>query len=427
MISILGAGLSGLSAAYHMRKDYIILEKEQEVGGLCKSVNISGFIFDFAPHILFTRDPYTRELFFRLLKKNLLTHDRRAYIYMNNTFIKYPFEVNLHPLPKYIIEECINGVLKKKTIQPKNFLEWIQTTFGDGIAKHYMVPYNQKVWKYDLRKMNSDWVAGRVPSPNVEEMKKGAEKEFKKNYGPNAQFWYPKHGGIGVLTKRFSENLIISNNSKVIEINPLENGLKTIYKKEDQIKSINSEYVLSSLPLPELVSMIDEVPSEVLKAVKSLIYNSIVCVNLGVKRPNINDKHWLYFPEKDVIFNRISFPMNFSPYTTPKKRSSILVEVTYRGDAIDIQATEDQVIKDLVKTTIIKENEEIEVSSATNFKYAYVIYDLHHKENVKIIHDYLRSNRIIPIGRFGEWEYQNMDKAIFSGMNAVKKFNEGST
>ncbi|MCW4051481.1 MAG: FAD-dependent oxidoreductase [Candidatus Bathyarchaeota archaeon] len=425
MITILGAGLAGLSAAYHLKGDYLVLERESSVGGLCRSVDIGGYVFDYAPHILFTRDEYAKNLFFSLLGDNVHTQERQAYIYMEDTFVKYPFEVNLHPLPKRIIEECIQGVIEKKEFEPRNFLEWIQTTFGEGIAKHYMVPYNQKIWKYPLAKMNTEWVAGRIPSPSADEMRKGVKGEVNKDYGPNAMFWYPKYGGIGALANEFKEGLNVSLNSDAVEIKTTADGVKTIYTQDGKTKDVVSEKVLSSLPLPELIKSLDDVPTEVVKAADSLVYNSIVCVNVGVKRPNIINKHWLYFPEKDLIFNRISFPMNFSPYTTPEGRSSVLVEVTYRGDPLDQDETRDTVLQDLVKANIIRDDDEVEVSDTADFKYAYVIYDLHHTENVKIIRDFLDSINIIPIGRFGEWEYYNMDKAILSGRRAAEKLNEG--
>lgn len=187
MITIVGAGLSGLSAAYHLKEDYTLLEKENNVGGLCRSTKINGYIFDYAPHILFTRDQYTRELFHKLLAGNLHVQNRRAYIYMQITYVRYPFEANLYPLPEKTKKECIEGVIDKPSLQPENFYDWIQTTMGPGIAEHYMVPYNEKIWKYPLEKMNTEWIEGRVPSPSIEEIKKGAEKPHME-YGPNAEF-----------------------------------------------------------------------------------------------------------------------------------------------------------------------------------------------------------------------------------------------
>lgn len=424
MIAILGAGLAGLSSAYHLKKDYRVLERDNEVGGLCKSVNIKGYVFDYAPHILFTRDPYTRQLYWDLLRDNILTQNREAYIYIQKTFIKYPFEVNLRNLPQNIIDECIQGVIDKDDVQPKNFHEWIYATFGAGIANHYMVPYNQKIWKYDLKKMNTDWIKGRVPSPSVEEMKRGAQEAPSKDYGLNAEFWYPKRGGIGSLATQLSKNLNISLNSDVIEIDPSEKGVTLTYKRDGEEKTLVADRLLTSAPLPELVKMTKDVPEEVVKASDSLIYNSIVCVNVGVKRPDIIDKHWLYFPEEDLIFNRISFPMNFSRYTTPEGRSSILVEVTYREKKLNLEETKDRVLLDLVKADIIKESDQVEVCDASTFKYAYVIYDLDHNNNVKIIRDHYNSLNVVPIGRFGEWEYFNMDQAIISGMKVAQKINE---
>lgn len=421
MIPILGAGLAGLSAAYHLNGEHLILEKDREVGGLCKSVDIGGYVFDYAPHILFTRDDYVRVLFEDLLKGNLYRHARRSYIYLEDSYVRYPFEVNLNTLPGDIIRECIDGVINRKTTEPKNFEEWIYGTFGDGIAKHYMIPYNRKIWKYDLSKMNIDWIRGRVPSPSVDEMRKGAAGTLGKDYGPNAEFMYPKHGGIGALARRLSRDLYISRGSEVVEVRPSRTGVRVKYRKEGEIKETASERIISSIPLPELVRVLHDPPEEVSKAARSLIYNSLVCVNIGVKRPDISDKHWLYFPEEKFVFNRISFPPNFSEHTTPRGRSSILVEVTQREAGIDPERIRDRVIEDLKKTDIITEVDEIEVCDTSSHKYAYVIYDLDHGKNVGIVHDYLERVNIIPIGRFGEWEYLNMDKTIISGKEAASR------
>jgi UDP-galactopyranose mutase len=422
MITIIGAGLAGLSAAYHLKTDYTVLEKDPEVGGLCKSVNIDDYVFDYAPHILFTHNHYVRDLFHRVLKDNIQIQIRRAYIYLMSTYIKYPFEVNLYPLPEKVKEECIMGVMNRPSIEPSNFYEWIQSTVGRGIARHYMVPYNEKIWKYPLKRMNIDWIVGRVPSPSVDEMRKGAKSPQSIDYGPNAEFWYPLHGGIGALAESLAEDIPVKLEAEVTWFNPSTEGIETIYLENGMESSLESEKVMSSLPLPEIIDMMDNVPEEVKIATDNLVYNSLLCVMLGVKRPDITDKHWLYFPEKDFIFNRISFPMNFSPHTTPADYSSVLIEVTYRKKDIDINETKKQVLQGLVKANIITENDEIAVCEAKIFKYAYVILDLNHKKNVRVIRDYLLAHNIIPIGRFGEWEYYNMDKVILSGKKAAEKF-----
>jgi UDP-galactopyranose mutase len=424
MITILGAGLAGLSAGYHSKENYIILEREKKPGGLSKSTEINGYIFDYAPHILFTKDQYVMQLWKVLLENNLITHRRQAFIYMENTFVKYPFEANLAPLPKSIIKECIEGVKNRPSNHPDNFEEWIVTTFGEGIARHYMIPYNQKIWKYPLNKINIDWLAGRVPTPSIEEMKKGASGKQQKEFGPNAFFHYPKYGGIGRVAESIAERLSISYNSNVTSIRPVKNGVETTFQKEGREKKNVAEKVLSSLPLPELVKIIDKVPNQISKAASELVYNSLVCINIGIDREKIIDKHWIYFPDKDLIFNRISFPMNFSPYTTPDGKSSILVEITFRDECLEIEDIVNRTINDLIKTDIIKKDDKLEVCDATIFDYAYVIYDIKHRENVEFINKFLIENNIVPIGRFGEWEYYNMDKAILSGMKGIERIKK---
>jgi len=282
-----------------------------------------------------------------------------------------------------------------------------------------MVPYNQKTWKHPLEEMDTGWITGRVPSPSVDEMRRGAEGTQDKDFGPNAVFWYPKHGGIGALATQLSRGLNVSLGSTATELKPHGDRVKVVYMKDGRRRVVESDRVLSSLPLPEVVKMIDDAPEEVHGAAERLVHNSLVCVMVGVKRPRITDKHWLYFPEEDLVFNRISFPMNFSPETTPEGRSSILVEVTYR-DRVDVEETKTRVLMDLVKADIIDADDEVETCTAADFRYAYVIYDLDHRRNVNIIHSYLEGNRITPIGRFGEWEYYNMDKAIQSGRRAAE-------
>ncbi len=210
----------------------------------------------------------------------------------------------------------------------------------------------------------------------------------------------------------------------MVEVRPSGTEVRVKYRKDGGIRETTSEKIISSIPLPDLVDILHDPPEEVVKAASSLVYNSLVCVNIGVKRPGIIDKHWLYFPEEEFIFNRMSFPMNFSEHTTPGSRSSILVEVTHREAGVDPERIQNRVVEDLKKTGIIMERDEIEVCDTSTFKYAYVIYDLDHRKNVGIVHDYLNSNGIMPVGRFGEWEYFNMDKAILSGKNAASIISE---
>lgn len=419
---VVGAGLAGLSAAYNIGSDALVLERGDTVGGLCRSVTIRGYTFDLAPHIFFTRSQYVIDLADDLLGDNLVRQNRRAYIYIKRRYVEYPFEVNLHGLPRQIIDDCIEGARHRPTAQPRNFKEWITTTFGEGVAKHYMVPYNQKVWKYDLSRMNMDWMAGRVPAPSVEEMVKGAEGRNKMDYGPNAQFSYPKVGGIGALPMALAGRVRnIHIGSDVTSFKHTQNGVEVGYKAGGKTRKVEASRVISTVPLPEAVKMIEGAPEDVVRASEALVHNSLVCMSIGVDRAPLSDKHWLYFPEERYVFNRVSFQTNFSPTTSPPGKSAVLAEMTFRGEAPDLVEVKENARAGLVDAGILREDDRIEVFDAQAFEYAYVIYDLDHRRNVSTVHRYLKEHNIVPAGRFGDWEYHNMDKSILSGKSAAEE------
>ena len=465
-IVILGAGLSGLSAAYHLRDDYQIFEKESEVGGLCRSIFIdgftpletppspvggmkkivngslmpsskertnalflTGFTFDYGPHILYTINPYVSQLIKNLLGNNFSSQSREAWIYHRkyDCYTRFPFQAHLYGLPKGVVKECILGLFESKMSEgkippPRNYHEWMEQTFGKGITKHLMVPYAEKLWTVAPSTMNYDWIERRVPQPDIETILDGALGEVNRNVGFNNDFWYPKRGGIHALPHALAECLNRMHlNKEIVEIDAKRREIT--FKTGEKVRY---EHLISSLPLPVLIaSIIKDVPSDVFSAAEGLRYNSILCVNIGVKRPHISDKHWVYFYEEEFSFHRISFQMNFSPYTVPKEMSSVSTEVAYsRYRNISKTNIVERVRDDLIKAKILNEDDEIVASDIRDIKYAYIIYDHNHRKNVKTIHRYLKEHDIYPCGRFGEWEYFNMDHSILSGKRAAECVNK---
>lgn len=424
-IVILGAGLSGLSAAYHLKGECEIFEKDSEVGGLCKSIYIDGFTFDYGPHILYTVNYYISRLIRNLLGDNFSSKSREAWIYHKkyDCYTRFPFQAHLYGLPKEVVKECILGLFEakmdeRKSHPPRNYHEWMEKNFGRGITKHLMAPYAEKLWTIPPSRMNYDWIERRVPQPGIETILDGALSEVNRNVGFNNDFWYPKKGGIHALSGAFAKTIQrIHLNKEVIEIDPKRKELT--FKAGDKTRY---DKLISSLPLPVLVKSIKDVSKEILSAAEDLKHNSILCVNVGIKRPHISDKHWVYFYEEDFCFHRISFQMNFSPYTVPEEMSSVSTEVAYsRYRKISKANIVERVISDLVKAKILYKDDEIVVSDVRDIKYAYIIYDHNHRKNVETIHNYLRKYNIYPCGRFGEWEYFNMDHSILSGKRIAEK------
>ncbi len=422
-VAIVGAGLAGLSAAHHLPdnvgKD--IFEKETTSGGLCRSMQVKGHTFDIGgSHVIFTKDEYVNNLIQTMLKGNLIKHKRGAFVFMNNIYVEYPFEVNLRSLPKNVIDECISGVEELTDVNEdeiKNFEEWIYATFGKGISKYYMIPYNLKIWDYDLKKMNCDWIKGRVPRPDIEEMRKGSETELKKEYGPNAYFHFPAKGGTQSLVDAFAKDKEIKFNTAVTGISKNDSGL--VLKASTGLEN-TYDTVFSSMPLPEIIKIIDNVPEEIKIASDKLIYNSIIVSAIKTTTAPPEGKHWVYFPDPNICFTRIGFLSNYSPHVSPENEYLVLVEKTFnKTKTIDSKDQAEKALEDLIKLGIIENGG---VLHTDQFKYAYVVYDLEHDKNKNIVVDYLKSLGIIPIGRFAEWEYFNMDKTILSGKKAVEEW-----
>src|SRR5579871_3057634 len=225
-IVILGGGLAGLSAGYHLRElEPVLFEKESEIGGLCRSFVQDGFTFDCTGHLLHLKNAYTRELVDRLLPGAFRPHERLAAIYSKSVETPYPFQANTYGLPPQVVKDCVLGFVETLTTprngNPANFHDWVLKTFGSGIAKHFMLPYNEKFWKLDLREVTADWVSWSIPKPTLEEVVNGALGLTNKGIGYNPKFIYPKTGGIDCLPQALARPVKrILTNEAVETIDP---------------------------------------------------------------------------------------------------------------------------------------------------------------------------------------------------------------
>jgi protoporphyrinogen oxidase len=427
-VIIIGAGLSGLSAAWHLEKkgiDTVVFEKESEIGGLCRSKNINGFIFDYDGHLLHFRHRYTFDLVSSLLKNNLVEHHRNAWVYSQNTFTHYPFQGNFYGLPTAIAKECLLGFIEASknghaSKENLNFLDWINQTFGNGIARHFMIPYNTKFWTVPPQQLTCEWFDGFIPVPSLSQVIEGTVKENKKAYGYNAKFWYPKKGGISELALAFAKQVKnIYTNCAVTEINLDKKEIKTAKGYKEKF-----DYLISTVPLPELPRMIKDMPGEIIEKCKRLRWNSIFNLNLGMDSNDVQNKHWIYFPEKDISFFRVGFFHNFSKNLTPDNRGSLYAEVSYSKDnPIDKKSLALHIKEDLIKLNILRQqNNNIYVQDTNDIKYGYPIYDSSYKTSREKILRYLLRNKIFSCGRYGTWRYMTMEEALLDGNRAANIF-----
>jgi UDP-galactopyranose mutase len=184
---------------------------------------------------------------------------------------------------------------------------------------------------------------------------------------------------------------------------------------------VRYDLLISTIPLPELIRICPYASDQVREAAEKLRTNSIRVVNLGISRPNLSDKHWVHFPEKDISFFRISYPSNFGPELAPAGTSSISAEVAYSSSRpLDTETIVDRVVEDLIRVGALGRNDSIILRATRDVKYAYCIYDQHRKESVRTVCEWLRSVGVMPCGRYGLWTYFWSDEAILSGKKAAE-------
>jgi UDP-galactopyranose mutase len=471
-VVVIGAGPTGLSAAYHIGEDCLLLEQHSTVGGWCRSIEDKGFTFDYAGHIMFSNDPYVKELYKFLLGDNIHWQDREAWIYSKGVYTRYPFQGALYGLPPEVIAECIVGAVEARVGPLKdaqsstsraaalgnspsackaesitdccadgiteshvplahparmrqegeaaaNFEDFIYQVWGKGIAKHFALPYNRKLWAVPLSTMETSWLGGRVPLPDLAEMIQGALRPVGKPMGPNARFGYPLRGGFQALMNGFLSHLrgTLKLDARVAQIIP---SRRTLILGDGSVHRY--ERLISTMPLPVLVKMAgEEVPAPVRMAALRLRHVSVRCVNLGIGRGDVTEKHWIYYPESSV-FHRIFVQGNASPHCNPPGGFGLTCEITYSPDKplpCEGDALIDLCIEDAVRVGIIKADDRIIARNMVDMPYAYVVYDHGRSQNVGIIREWARTEDIVLAGRYSEWEYYNSDHAFIAGRNAA--------
>ncbi|WP_020654063.1 FAD-dependent oxidoreductase [Massilia niastensis] len=454
---IIGTGPTGLSAAYHLSADTLVLERNATIGGWCRSIEDSGFTFDYAGHIMFSNDPYVLKMYDVLLGDNVHWQNREAWVYSKNVFTRYPFQGALYGLPPKVITECVMGAIEArygasnedegagqqaedccadgtldacntdKSVkgEVKNFEQFIYKVWGKGIGKHFAIPYNKKIWTVPLAEMETSWLGGRVPLPNLEEIIQGALEPVAKPMGPNARFGYPLKGGFQALMDGFLPHIKgkIETNADVVQVLPREHVVALADGRR-----FRYDKLVSTMPLPELIRVIgDQAPEEVRAAAKGLRHVSIRCVNIGIDRPNATDKHWIYYPE-DTIFHRIFVQGNASPECNPEGGFGFTCEISYspyKPLPVDGEELIARAIEDCRKVGMIQEGDTVLCANQVDMPIAYVLYDHNRAKNVETCKAWLKQHDITLAGRYSEWEYYNSDHALLAGKKAAEAIGGG--
>jgi protoporphyrinogen oxidase len=432
-IVILGAGPTGLGVAYELRKldykNWQIYEKNDYIGGLSASFrDEKGFTWDIGGHVIFSNNDRFNQLVDSLLGNEILTFSRESWIWLKDSFIKYPFQNNFHLHPdKGIVLECVSGLLDNlnKKDPYKNFEEWIYCSFGKGIAKYFMIPYNNKVWACPLKKMDYNWISERVSIIDVHGILKNIiYQRDDSDWGPNSTFRYPLIGGIYSLFNKFLPYTDghLHLNKEVARILP--NRKEIIFKDGEKV---SYDILISTIPLNELIKKMEGKPVGIGKANEKFLWNGGYIVGIGVKKPCPSKKNWMYFPQDDSPFYRVTYLSNYSPNMTPKgDYFSFLAESSYsKYKAVSRDTIIEETIQGLVNSKLITEEDRSLIVSTyiIDAPYSFPVPFLGRDKVLKEVQTFLMKNGIFSRGRFGGWKYEigNMDHSVIQGMEVVDR------
>jgi len=456
MVVILGAGLAGLSAAYHLgERDVLLVERASEPGGLCRSMRRDGFTFDYTGHLLHLRDESIRSLVKELLPQGYTDLHRSAWIHSYGALTPYPFQANTAGLPIEVRLECLLGFVEAMAaghprelpvppavaIDPglpflaacppasanePTFLDWIEGTFGAGFAKHFFVPYNRKMWRRDLAEVTGDWVSWSIPRPELADVLRGALTDSGKTFGYNPDFLYPTAGGIDHLPRSLAEKLkpgTLQLDCAVEELHA-EKGLVRLSNGE----TTRSELVLSSLPLPQLAAMTSDLPDDLAAAAKSLSHVSIRAVNLGVSGEAPHpDAQWVYCPDPSLAFHRIGLPCALTPAMAPAGHHSIVAEIAYRPEDDPGQDLSlEQTVDGLLATGFLGDPSQIVDSFVVDIPEAYVVFDRARREVLPDLYRWYLDRGVVTMGRYGTWDYLAMEDSLVHGRQVAAWIAERS-
>jgi len=418
---VLGAGLTGLSFAYHYDRAVPIYERNTAVGGLARTIRVKEHSFDLAPHLLHLRSAYVKKLLFTELGLRVERHARKASIYYDERIIPYPFELNLYGLSETVRSDCLKGLGEIERVERDDlevfrsgsYEDYALKAFGSGIANHYLLPYNRKIWDTDPSEMTCEWMR-YLPTAKVEQIKRNAGRPNNDKFGYNSEFYYPSGYGIQELADIFAKKL--SN----IHLDEEAYGIDTTNRIVNYVngKQVHYETLISTLPLRDLVKMTDL--EELKELAGELRSTCVYIINVVVTGKVPDDIHWMYFPDPDIEFYRISFPKNYFPNCTPNDVQIIAVEVGSRDENLNIEEIRQRVVNSIVSMDIV-EIDSIVLTHCIRIPVGYCIYDKERTKRVQLLTSELSRLGVECVGRYGQWEYSTMEDAILYGKNLAIK------
>jgi len=440
-IIIAGAGPAGLTAAYEACKkglNPVIFEKEQEVGGISKTVNYKDYLFDIGGHRFFTKYDDVKKIWNEILGDDFLIRPRLSRIYYNNRFFYYPLKP-LNALKNLGLFNSISVMLSYvlSQIRPyknvKNFEEWISNKFGKKLFNIFFKTYTEKVWGISCREIQADWAAQRIKSLSLGKAILNSIGFLGKGRVTTLidEFQYPRKGPgqMWNTAKKLIEEKggKVELNTSVIRIIRKDDKIvSALVKNNGSLQEVSGTHFLSTIPLRELVQSIEPAPPDkVLKAAQELKYRDFFTVGLIIDKPSIFPDNWIYIHSPEVRVGRIQNFKNWSPEMVPDPQMTTLGLEYFCFDTDEIWKKDDEELIEMGKKEAAQlkfaSTEQIQDGLVIRSPKTYPIYDEGYRERIEVIQNYLLSiKNLQTIGRNGLHRYNNQDHSMLSAMFAIR-------
>lgn len=433
---IVGGGPAGLGAAYRLKelgyRNFELYEAAPEIGGLANSfTDRAGFTWDIGGHVMFSHYKYYDQVFDKLMGSDYQKNMRECWIRMFDRWVPYPFQNNIRHLPREEAFECMAGLIEAQTKRnhqkARNFQEFVDAIFGDGIAKHFMNPYNFKVWAHPLNMMNKEWIGERVAMIDVNRALKNLVLEQDDfGWGPNNLFKFPLFGGTGEFYRRFGPVLghHVTLGTKVVKIDPQSREITFATGERTRY-----DVLISTIPLDVLCcDVISSASQDIKEAARKLRHSGGFMVGVGIKQPCPSTKSWMYFPEGNCPFYRVTYLSNYSPNMTPGHGThySLLCETSYSEFKPEDGTTiVERTIQGLVNTELIAEDDRKDIVDTWLYEaeYSYPTPTVERDGILSRVIPYLEGMDIYSRGRFGMWKYEvsNTDHTLMQGVELINR------
>jgi protoporphyrinogen oxidase len=422
-----GGGLSCLSAASGLRGDFLLCEREERVGGLCRTDRSEGFAFDRTGHLLHLQNPAVRSRVERLLARNLRQLRRDAWIFSHGVFTRYPFQENFFGLPPEVAAECLLGLFaaQRKAHRSRgrgdgrvDFARWAVRQFGPGVARHFLLPYNRKLWCVSPSSLTTEWLGRFVPRPDLRAAVLGTVSDRRSPAGYNASFFYPRRGGIEALVRALARAIPPRRIRAGLGVEAIDLRHRRLRLSDGS--EIGFGRLVSCLPLSELARRTAGLPPALAREAARLRCASVYNLNLGIRGQPPHRRHWVYLPEDRFALYRFGYSSHFAADAAPPGCSNVYTELAYRGRPPDPAALRRRVLSDLRAIGVIRSERDVLAEKAFDIPFAYCIHDRHRKRAVRRLLRYFESREVYSIGRYGRWEYSSMEDAILQGLELAR-------